>query len=376
MTTSTHRPRVGFVIERSLGHVTHADNLARILPGESVIDAELLPVDFAVEGWPARVPVYRSNWTVRSGWRARRRIAQAHAAEPLDALFIHTQVPAVMNHRWMRRIPTVVSLDATPMQYDALGSHYDHGRSPGAVEALKQGANRRSFELAAHIVTWSEWAKHGVVEGYGIDPDCVTVIPPGVTPSLWARSGPRSSGGDVVRVLFVGGDLVRKGGDVLLRAFGALRESLGADRVELHLVTRTAVSPTPDVHVHSDLTPNSPALIALYHESDLFCLPTRGDCLPMVLSEAGAAGLPAVSTAVAAIPEIVLDGETGLIVPPDDVAALTRALRRLVDDAALRRRLGTAAQDLVASRFDAEKNARRLVELLVREVDPALSRAA
>jgi glycosyltransferase involved in cell wall biosynthesis len=376
MDASTHRPRVGFVLERSLGHVTHADNLARILPAEGAIDAELLPIDFAVEGWPARVPVYRSNWTVRSGWRARRRIRQAHGTAPLDALLIHTQVPAVMSHRWMKRIPTVVSLDATPMQYDELGSHYDHGRSHAAVESLKHGANRRSFELAAHVVTWSEWAKQGVVDGYGTDPDRITVIPPGVTPSLWARSGPRSPSGDVVRVLFVGGDLVRKGGDVLLRAFSALREGLGERRVELHLVTRTAVAPRPDVHLHSDLTPNSPELISLYHQSDIFCLPTRGDCLPMVLSEAGAAGLAAVATAVAGIPEIVLDGETGLIVPPDDAAALTRALRRLVDDAALRRRLGTAAQELVASRFDAEKNARRLVELLVREVDPALSRAA
>ena len=51
----------------------------------------------------------------------------------------------------------------------------------------------------------------------------------------------------------------------------------------------------------------------------------------MVLSEAGAAGLPLVSTAVAGIPEIVRDGETGLVVPVDDVAALTKALRTLVE---------------------------------------------
>jgi glycosyltransferase involved in cell wall biosynthesis len=117
--------------------------------------------------------------------------------------------------------------------------------------------------------------------------------------------------------------------------------------------------------VHADLGPNSPELIALYHSAQIFCLPTRGDCLPMVLSEAGAAGLPAVSTAVAGIPEIVRDGETGLLVPVGDVAALTRALRILVDDPALRRKLGSAAQDLVSAEYDAEKNVHRLVDLVL-----------
>ncbi len=124
------------------------------------------------------------------------------------------------------------------------------------------------------------------------------------------------------------------------------------------------------MHVHHGLVANSPELVALYHRSDLFCLPTRGDCLPMVLSEAGAAGLPSVATAVAGIPEIVRDGETGLVVPVDDVEALTKALRTLVESPDLRGRLGTAAQELVTASFDADKNAERLVELLLAEAVP------
>ena len=72
--------------------------------------------------------------------------------------------------------------------------------------------------------------------------------------------------------------------------------------------------------------PNSPELIELYHGADVFCLPTLGDCLPMVLSEAGAVGLPLVSTDVGAISEIVRDGETGLLVPVGDADALAAAL--------------------------------------------------
>ena len=83
-----------------------------------------------------------------------------------------------------------------------------------------------------------------------------------------------------------------------------------------------------------------------------------------MLAEAGAAGLPLVSTAVAAIPEIVRDGETGLVVPANDRAALVSALRRLIESPELRRRLGDGARALVARDHDADQNAGRLAALL------------
>ena len=162
-----------------------------------------------------------------------------------------------------------------------------------------------------------------------------------------------------------------------LQAFAALRAERAADPkardVELHLVTGADVIPTRGVVVHHGLTPNCPELVELYHRCDLFCLPTRGDCLPMVLSEAGAAELPLVSTAVAGIPEIAVDGQTGLVVPLDDVAALTQALRRLVDEPELRARLGRAARELVDRDFDAVRNTERLVDLLVDVAQPPAS---
>ena len=89
--------------------------------------------------------------------------------------------------------------------------------------------------------------------------------------------------------------------------------------------------------------------------------------LPQVLCEAGAAGLPLVSTSVGAIGEIVRDNETGLLVPPDDVEALTSSLVALVDQPDLRRRLGAEAAIVVQTTYDAKKNADRLLDLL-REV--------
>ena len=78
--------------------------------------------------------------------------------------------------------------------------------------------------------------------------------------------------------------------------------------MELDLVTAADVADeaghlgTPWAHVER------PELIALYHAADIFCLPTLGDCLPMVLAEAAAARLPLVSTDVGAISEIVQAG--------------------------------------------------------------------
>ena len=370
MTTDRSAPRVGFVLERSLGHTTHAANLERVLPENRSIRADVRLLRYDLTGWAERIPIYNRDWTVRAGVLAWRAIRQMEEEEPLAALFIHTQVPAVLTQGWMRRIPTVVSLDATPLQYDELGAHYAHERGTPRVEALKYRANRSCLHRAIHIVAWSEWTKRGIVDGYGVAADRITVVPPGVTPSLWYEPVSISTNGPV-RILFVGGDFQRKGGDVLLNAYAALQQELAgmasAPEVELHLVTEASVARASGVHVHHGLVANSPELVALYHSSDIFCLPTRGDCLPMVLSEAGAAGLPSVATAVAGIPEIVRDGETGLVVPVDDVEALTKALRTLVESPQLRGRLGTAAQELVTVSFDADKNAERLVDLLLAE---------
>ena len=363
----TDAPRVGFVLEQSLGHVTHADNLRAIISDDPLVRPCWLPIPFDVSGASARLPLYGSNWTVRSGIRARQAIRRAHAEAPLDALFIHTQVPAVLAWDWLAKVPTVVSIDATPRQYDSLGAHYNHEVGGPRVERAKWRLHRRSFARAAAIVAWSEWAKAGLVADYEVAPEKVTVLAPGVRCADWADHRRRARTQSTVRILFVGGDLERKGGLVLLDAFRRLRgDEAGAGSLDVHLdlVTQTHVPTEPGVSVHHGLRANSQPLKDLYHAADIFCLPTMGDCLPMVLSEAGAAGLPLVSTAVGAIAEIVRDDETGLLVPVADADALEGALRRLVADAALRRRLGAGAHALVHAQFDAETNAHALLQLL------------
>lgn len=87
---------------------------------------------------------------------------------------------------------------------------------------------------------------------------------------------------------------------------------------------------------------------------DVFVLPSLWEGLPLSLVLAMGAAVPVVSTAVAGIPEVVQDGHTGLLVPPADAAALGLALKRLLDDAEMRGRIGRCARTAVLPRFGVE----------------------
>ena len=90
------------------------------------------------------------------------------------------------------------------------------------------------------------------------------------------------------------------------------------------------------------------------------------DGLPVVLMEGMAAGKPCVSTPVAGIPELIVNESTGLLVPERDAGALAEALRRLLTDRDLRRRLGVAARERVATHFDLWQNGQAAAEFIER----------
>jgi glycosyltransferase involved in cell wall biosynthesis len=89
----------------------------------------------------------------------------------------------------------------------------------------------------------------------------------------------------------------------------------------------------------------------IYEAGDVFALASRNESFGLVLAEAACFGLPVVATRAGGIPEVVSESETGLLVPPDDVPALSRALSALIADPSLRERLGAAGRLRVASQF-------------------------
>jgi len=366
--------KLGFALEYSLGHVTHAANLKAVL----ALRPHIVPhcVDLPYTGMTApwtRLPGVRSNWSLRASIGAY--LGLRREASHCDGLLFHTQVTSLLSASLTARTPSVVSLDATPLQYDALGAFYGHAPGSGRIEALKKRLNLRTFGAARALVTWSEWAKRSLVDDYGVDPSKVEVIPPGIDVAAW-NFGDRPVK-DTVEFLFVGGDFVRKGGDTLLDAWRALPHAVRS-RARLHVVTKTegVGVGVEGVEVHTGVAPNSRQLLDLYRRADAFVFPTRGDCLPLAVLEALASGLPVITTSVAALPEAVVDGHSGRIVPVDQGAELAAAVAELAGDAGLRRRLGASARSEALSRFDATANYGRLVDLVAGAAPVTLRRAA
>lgn len=347
---------LGLALEHSLGHTTHARNLQAALERDNSLRAHTveLPYHNTPGAW-AKLPGVRSNWSLRASLGAYLGLR----GQACDALFFHTQVTALLAAGLLKKTPGLISLDATPVQYDRLGTHYGHTPGNGRLELLKARLNQRAFAAARGLITWSQWTKDSLITDYGVPAEKIFVLPPGVDIAAWdcarAQRKPRSQDAPL-QILFVGGDFVRKGGDTLLAAFDRLPESVRR-KAQLHLVTQATDLPVREnVTVHNGVTPNSERLRTLFAEADLFAFPTRADCLPQAVLEAMAAHLPVITTAVAALPEVVLDNETGKLVPVGDESALASALEHVLTDHSLRLRLGRNARLVAQERFDAAKN--------------------
>lgn len=98
--------------------------------------------------------------------------------------------------------------------------------------------------------------------------------------------------------------------------------------------------------------------------ADIFVLPSFAEGLPVVLMEALAAECPVITTHIAGVPELVRDGEAGLLVPPGEVGPLVEALERLLDDPELRARMGRFGRKVVEAEFDMATEAAKLDRLM------------
>jgi glycosyltransferase involved in cell wall biosynthesis len=219
------------------------------------------------------------------------------------------------------------------------------GRASYAPNVAHDGA---VFRAARAIVATSAWAARDLAAGY---PDCaakVHVLPYPVKdvfdPSWASERAARAVKGGPAHVLFIGGDFPRKGGDDLLAAWrdAGLQTSATLDLVTDWPVGESALP--AGVRVVRGVAPYSSAWRDLWRRADVFVMPSHHESFGIVYEEAAAAGVPAIGTAINAVPEIIVDGETGFLLPAGDRGALVRALRTLISAPDLRRSLGTAAR--------------------------------
>ena len=168
---------------------------------------------------------------------------------------------------------------------------------------------------------------------------------------------------DAPLVLAVGRLIAQKDHATLLRAFARARERhggavlaiLGAGPLEAE--TRALAA---ELELGASLVlPGRVAPRDWLERADVFAHSSRWEGFGIVLLEAMLAGLPVVATRVSAVPEVVADGETGLLVEAGDVAGLADALARVLDDAALRGRLGRAGRERARGEFSVARMAER-----------------
>ena len=337
---------IAYVMEQTLGSITHYLNLKR----EEDAAGQPLPRWLPVEYQPGRLP-----WSLSGSLLARRAVRPVLGE--VSGLFFHTNTISLLCPDYIRRKPTVISSDGTPLNKRDMREAYGLQPERGAAERAKRALYRRLFQGARGFVAWSSWTKASFVNDYACREEDVAVIPPGIHLDEFA---PGDRAHELPRILFVGGDFARKGGELLLEVF---RKRLRG-KAELCLVTKAPVADEPGVSVHRNVGANSDALRALYATCDLLALPTRADCFPLVCMEALAAGLPLVASRVGGIPDAVREGVTGHLVAPDDAGALGDALESLVIDSSRRGRMALACRAEAAERFEARTNARRLFEFV------------
>jgi glycosyltransferase involved in cell wall biosynthesis len=250
--------------------------------------------------------------------------------------------------------------------------------TPSLVRSVRvQGARRGSFVWAMHRPLFAADAIHAmsrhekeVLIELGVPAERIHFIPLGIDRALLDYPEPVARTAEPT-VLFLGQTKYRKGWDVLMRAIPQVRAAV--PEAQFIFAGHTARDQA-DFDVLVDELGVRDALllpgrvseaekVRLLRSAWLLALPARYEGFGIPLVEAMSVGTPVVTTDVPACNEIVHDGETGLVVPPDDPEALAAAITRLLTDANLRSQLGARGQQRARMEYDAPVIARRFVDL-------------
>ncbi|TYC63623.1 glycosyltransferase family 4 protein [Rhodobacterales bacterium] len=348
------------------------------------ISADVLYLPEYVKDDPAKV--------ARAARWARKQPTYEAAKALFDADFSH-QPTADRQRRWAQGC---VFAHELPDDVSWIYTHYLH--TPCSAARYAAHLSGRGWSFSAHakdIWTSPEWdlrtkindAAWGVtctavnaefLKGLADEPEKLELLYHGLDfsgfPMPPEKPSPRDGSGEPVRLASVGRAVEKKGYDDLLAALSQLPDELNwhfthvgggeldsvlkaeADRLGLgDRITWRGAQPREEV-------------IASLSEADLFILPSKlaktgdRDGLPNVLMEAQSMGLCCLSTKVSAIPELIIDGETGVLVSPADANALSRAMASLIRDPDHRHALGLAASKRVRSEFSTAPGLDRLAD--------------
>jgi glycosyltransferase involved in cell wall biosynthesis len=248
----------------------------------------------------------------------------------------------------------------------------NHFRPGRAGRSLQQRYDNATARLCARILAVSD-ATRRALETQGYPRGRIEVVPNGVDLRRNDPGGIRAELGvpaTAPLLVQVGRLCETKGQRELLAALALLPDDVHAVLVGDDLESGGAFRRLLEEQVESSglggrvvLAGYRPDARAIVAAADVFVLPSWLEGQPLVVLEAMAEATPVVATAVGGTPELVADGETGLLVPPRRPEALADALRDLLADRDRARRLGEAGRQRVMERFSAERVARRVLAI-------------
>ncbi len=292
---------------------------------------------FVRMGRPVAIPtagsVARMGINPLTGLKVRRVLA----AEGFDLLHLHEPF-LPMAPFWSLVLSDAVKVGTFHLARDRPNKLYRYGR--GLLRPLNHQLHGR--------IAVSEPARHTVARYLGGD---YAIVPNGIGEAAFADGGRDQFKREPV-ILFVGRLERRKGLSDLLRAFVSVRKQVPLARLvvvgdgPLRASAETFVQRHGIDGVELRGRVQDEELPRLYREAAVFCAPSlENESFGIVLIEAMAAGTPVVASDLPGYRSVLVEGETGVIVPRGDVRALGEQLVRVLEDGALRERLGAAARE-------------------------------
>ena len=358
------------------GPASHAPSLADFLAsrGHGVEVVTTADAEPAARPYPVRWAPRRSRFR-----HLRAALLVRAAARRSDVVYATSMIRRAALAARLARRPLVVKLVSDEVFERAMRSggytgtldEFQH-RSGGPRTRALRAARNAALRSARHVFCPSAYLRD-VALGWGLDPGRVSVLPnpapelPDLPPREALRDELRLDG-DVL--VFAGRLGPQKALPVALDALAAVEEVslvVAGDGPEREALERRTAEVGLAARVRFLGSVPRERVLRLFRAADASVLPSAWENFPHTVVEALAVGCPVIATAVGGVPEVVRDGENGLLVPPRDPAALAAAIARFFGDAGLRARLSEAAPGSVAAYSE---------EAVFGEIEAELARAA
>jgi glycosyltransferase involved in cell wall biosynthesis len=316
-------------------------------------------VDWGDVGFTSSAPALRKAIPLA------RRLARSPSAHDYDVVHVHVGTDT-MGYALAYAVARRMGLQ------DRLVMSIYAPRTYAVPRSLGEVITALSCHGADVVFSLSEFSRRDLARAYRLPLSRIVVTYAGVDPSFTTQPAERARNeDDPFTLLFCGrlnGPHQQKGLDVLLKSLPTV--------LRRHRVVLKVIGTGPRLNQYQRLARDLGVAEQVrflgfvehqdmprhYQQADLFVLPSRRESFGLVLAEAMACGLPVVATRAGAIPEVVEDGTTGALVPPDDPAALASAVLSLLSDRERMKALGAAGAARVARLFTWDMVATRIVK--------------